>query len=514
MATATICHMPRDGESQHSSTKTRARLPDRYTHPSLPPASRAQEQDGRDSGDRATATSSLSGKVDTRRLFDEMPPGKKVDASGIDALPDGVTEHILGFLPTEDAVRTCVLARSWRHRWKSAAALRIISTGSEFLAPVDRLREFMDHLLPARDGAPLDLCELRLGDLNTLLTDQAVLSRVDHWFRHAVGCNVQVLKLHMVTNSFYELDDPPLVSLHLTTLELFGVVLQNSFLNFSGCPNLERLEFENCNLEWNSTSPVLFQSLKHLRITDCGLALGVDLDSRGCISAPNLVSLVLEKFFGDTPLFKSMPSLMEASVTLDNCEYRCELWHANYWDCNSESCDTFAKTPGGNNNSVLLESLSKAQSLLLISEPTVYIFKRDMRRCPMFNNLKKLWLDDCWCAPDDFKMLACILEHSPILEKLTLQLFSQGPNHKMELEGSISPIGRSPVISEYLKTVEVKCEVVDERILKVLRFLRVFNIFASDTLIPEIALRHQVSRMSRCDLFLHYQHLVAGCSFR
>ncbi|TVU26110.1 hypothetical protein EJB05_28643, partial [Eragrostis curvula] len=450
---------------------------------------RGRPDSGLDSGDRTAASSSLSGRVDARRLFDEMPRGAKQEASGIDELPDGVLEHIVGFLPAEEAVRSCVLARSWRHRWKSAAALRIISTGSEFLAPVDRLREFMDHLLPARDGAPLDLCELRLGDLNTLLTDEAVLSRVDHWFRHAVGCNVQVLKLHMVTNSFHELDDPPLVSLHLTRLELFGVVLQNSFLNFSGCPNLEHLEFENCNLEWGSTSPVLFQSLKHLRITDCGLALGVDLDSRGCISAPNLVSLVLEKFFGDTPLFKSMPSLMEASVTLDNCEDRCELWHANYWDCNSESCDTSAKTPGGNNYSVLLEGLSKAKSLLLISEPTVYIFKRDMRQCPMFSNLRKLWLNDCWCVPDDFKMLACILEHSPILEKLTLQLFSEGPNHKMELEGCISSIGRSPVISEYLKMVEVKCEVVDARILKVLNFLRVFNIFPSDTLIPELALR-------------------------
>ncbi|TVU16830.1 hypothetical protein EJB05_36985, partial [Eragrostis curvula] len=453
MATATICHMPRDGESQHSRAKTRPIESARTRRPRL--------------------------RVDARRLFDEMPRGTKQEASGIDELPDGVLEHIVGFLPAEEAVRTCVLARSWRHRWKSAAALRIISTGSEFLAPVDRLREFMEHLLPARDGVPLDLCELRLGDLNTLLTDEAVLSRVDHWFRHAVGCNVQVLKLHMVTNSFHELDDPPLVSLNLTRLELFGVVLQNSFLNFSGCPNLERLEFESCNLEWGSTSPVLFQSLKHLRITDCGLALGVDLDSRGCISAPNLVSLVLEKFFGDTPLFKSMPSLMEASVTLDTCEDRCELWHANYWDCNSESCDTSAKTPGGNNNSVLLEGLSKAKSLLLISEPTVYIFKRDMRQCPMFSNLRKLWLNDCWCVPDDFKMLACILEHSPILEKLTLQLFSEGPNHKMELEGSISPIGRSPVISEYLKTVEVKCEVVDARILKVLNFLRVFNICCS-----------------------------------
>ncbi|TVU26438.1 hypothetical protein EJB05_28985, partial [Eragrostis curvula] len=94
----------------------------------------------------------------------------------------------------------------------------------------------------------------------------------------------------------------------------------------------------------------------------------------------------------------------------------------------------------------------------------------------ILGNLKNLWLNDYWCVPDDFNMLACILEHSPILEKLTLQLFSEGPEHKMELEGHVSPTERSAAISEYLNTVEVKCETLDERFVKVLRFLHVSDI--------------------------------------
>ncbi|TVU26421.1 hypothetical protein EJB05_28968, partial [Eragrostis curvula] len=105
-----------------------------------------------------------------------------------------------------------------------------------------------------------------------------------------------------------------------------------------------------------------------------------------------------------------------------------------------------------------------------------FIFKKDMRCWPMFSNLKNLWLNDYWCVPDDFNMLACILEHSPILEKLTLQLFSEGPEHKMELEGHVSPTERSAAISEYLNTVKVKCETLDERFVKVLRFLHVSDI--------------------------------------
>ncbi|TVU16831.1 hypothetical protein EJB05_36986, partial [Eragrostis curvula] len=421
--------------------------------------------------------------ADTRLLFDKMPlsrEGKKDkkqhESSGFDELPDGVLEHILGFLPVEEAVRTCVLARRWRHRWKSAAALRILSTGGQFLEPADKLREFMDRLLLARGGAPLDLCELRLGDVDTLLEDEDVFILVDRWFRHAVGCNVQVLRLCARTYPIMHLDDLPLVSQHLTRLELFGVEVPVSLLNFSGCPNLEHLVFESCNLYFGSMMKVLFQSLKHLRITLCALFSDLVSKYRIRISAPNLVSFVLDHFMGSTPILESMPSLREASVKIGDYADFCKLWKTNYWDCNCESCDLYGDTLGGSSSCVILKGLSEAKSLLLISQPGMYNFKRDLRCCPTFSNLKNLWVNDYWCIPDDFRLLACILEHSPILEKLTLQLFSKGPKHKVELEGSISPTERSAANSEYLKTVEVKCSVVDERILNVLRFLHVINI--------------------------------------
>ncbi|TVU26445.1 hypothetical protein EJB05_28992, partial [Eragrostis curvula] len=409
-----------------------------------------------------------------------MPPwrkGREVKkqhgATGIDALPDGILEHILGLLPAEEAVRTCVLARRWRHLWKTAAALRIICTDGEFLGPMDKLREFMEHLLLGRGGAPVELCELRLGDLGNVLIDEDVVSRVDHWFRHAVGCNAQILRLLLCPGSYLQLNDSPVVSNHLTRLELCSVEVKGSFLNFSGCPNLEHLEFFSCELLSESTALISFQSLKHLSIMTCGLSLNMGLESRVRISAPNLVSLVMDECLGSTPIFESMSSLLEASIKMMDSGDQCELWDANYWDCSCESCDSYGNTPGGCNNGVLLQGLSKAKSLLLISEPTTYIFKRDMRWCPMFSNLKNLWLNDYWCVPDDFNMLACILEHSPILEKLTLQLFSEGPEHKVEFEGHLSPTERSTAISEYLNKIEVKCEAVDERIVKVLRFLHV-----------------------------------------
>jgi hypothetical protein len=52
----------------------------------------------------------------------------------------------------------------------------------------------------------------------------------------------------------------------------------------------------------------------------------------------------------------------------------------------------------------------------------------------------------------------------------------QGPKYKVEMKGRCNLMERSAKISENLNIVEVKCQVVDERVLKVLKFLCTFNI--------------------------------------
>ena len=52
-----------------------------------------------------------------------------------------------------------------------------------------------------------------------------------------------------------------------------------------------------------------------------------------------------------------------------------------------------------------------------------YIYKRDLESCPIFGRLKSLLLD-MWCRTVDMHALVRILQHTPILEKLTLQLRS------------------------------------------------------------------------------------------
>ncbi|CAO2152639.1 unnamed protein product [Urochloa humidicola] len=62
-------------------------------------------------------------------LFDGMPQrGSRSSTGGedrISALPDAVLQHVLGFLPADEVVRTSVVATRWRHLWSSVGRLRI-----------------------------------------------------------------------------------------------------------------------------------------------------------------------------------------------------------------------------------------------------------------------------------------------------------------------------------------------------------------------------------------------------
>lgn len=50
-----------------------------------------------------------------------------------------------------------------------------------------------------------------------------------------------------------------------------------------------------------------------------------------------------------------------------------------------------------------------------------FIFRKDCIRCPTFSMLKALLLNE-WCVVADIGALVCFLRHTPVLEKLTIQL--------------------------------------------------------------------------------------------
>ncbi|XP_066342828.1 F-box/LRR-repeat protein 13-like isoform X1 [Miscanthus floridulus] len=406
-----------------------------------------------------------------------MPPGKRNktahvarSSNGIDALPDGILEHILGFVPAKDAVKTCVLARRWCNLWKSATALSVSCVGNsnEDPALLKERQKSVDHLLRLRGFLPLEKFEVRFSGLYD--DDTFCLIR---WIQHAVKCRVQMLILDNVYRDGIDLGSLHLVSQHLTKLELIGIMLHNSFCDFSSCPVLEHLEIDYCY--WWTVEKISSESLKHLSLKRCELTREFHI----LISTPSLVSLRLDCHLPMAPVLVSMPLLKEAFVRVTHWNAYTGEWGDYSGDCSFEDCYSCKGLVGDNDNKcVLLEGLSNAENMALIPESTAFIFGKDLKQCPTFSKLKTLLLDDRWCVAPDFPALTCILEHSPVLEKLTLHLFSKGPKHKVEMLGRYHPTDGSAAVSECLKVVEVKCQVVDEKVQEVLKFLCTFNISA------------------------------------
>uniref|UniRef100_A0A0D9XQ97 F-box domain-containing protein n=1 Tax=Leersia perrieri TaxID=77586 RepID=A0A0D9XQ97_9ORYZ len=350
----------------------------------------------------------------TREVGRSLPPsGGGGDEDRLGDLPDGILHHILGFLPAPESVRTCVLARRWRHLWKSATGLRIAN-----LDGGDKLHDFVYHLLLLRGRAPLDTCELKFGGLFDFdYRDRPVIL----WFRHAVLCEVQVLRLQV---SWYgaplHLDGPPLASRHVVKLELIDVELAHSFLDFSSCPVLEHLEIARCDL--SDAKNISSQSLKRLKIIKCDFSCNF----RTRIRVPNLLSLCLQDCYYPTPLFEIMPLLVEAFIRVDVLSGDLITLYSDSEKCPHDDCDLCRS----NTNCVFLQALLQAQNLVLITYDQEFVFKRDLMRCPTFSNLKTLLLIDCGYVAFDLHGVTGILGHSPVLEKLTLEFSSKVPGHE------------------------------------------------------------------------------------
>ena len=249
-----------------------------------------------------------------------------------------------------------MLARRWRHLWKSATGLRILCGNGHEAASVSELREFVYHLLLLRGGSPLDTCVL---DLCGYEDEDIPLMRL--WIRHVLMCKVHVLSLGIrqisgAWDPWLELGNLPLVSQNLKRLKLESQQVNDSFLDFSRCPALEVLEFDDC--EFLDCHRISSQSLKFLSFRD---QFDYERISRTHIYAPNLISLWLEASDGWIPLLERMPSLVEAVVKI-------KFSNDSYClDCEDEDCSCYP-VHGDTVDTVVLQGLSEAQSLVLMSD--------------------------------------------------------------------------------------------------------------------------------------------------
>ncbi|CAO2143540.1 unnamed protein product [Urochloa humidicola] len=327
----------------------------------------------------------------------------------ISALPDEILQHLISFLPAHEAVKTCVLAKGWCHLWKSMPVLRIIADEWQDEGDVKKLNMFMKNLLLKRnDSAPIDVCEVRIGEY----VDYEGNPRVDLMIRNALLCQAWIIRVTLTSEyNWAELDGLPLISQHLTCVELTHMDLRDDVLDFSSCPTLKNLLMRGCYIF--HCRKISSQSLEELTINNCTFY-------RTQISVPNLVRLELADFNGgSTPMLEGIPSLIKATIRLYGSEDVCgkEEFGGTCSTVRCHNCGTISNKDS-NRHPVLINGLSEAESLELVAE--------------------------CRAAPDNWD----------------------------EMEGGYDGPSAQPLASRKLKIVKVHYEELDRRVHNIVRILK------------------------------------------
>ncbi|XP_006662813.1 F-box protein At4g09920 [Oryza brachyantha] len=408
-----------------------------------------------------------------KRKSERTGHGHASEDDGIDVLPDALLQHILSFLTADEAVMTSVLSRRWRHLWRRTAVLRVADSGR--WKHWEAFNKFVNHLVLSRGSNPLHRFELGIEPCREeyVIDDDNAYRYVMMWVMYALVCHVRELKITNLMETYVDMDaGVALVSRHLTTLELSGLRFDRCSLDFSSCPALQALCFtDSCCFV--SVKKISSRSIQRLGFR----CPRFSKHHRTRVHAPSIVTLNLDCFWGRTPFLEAMPSLVTGFVRPDE---DCDDWCGNTYavsceDGSCEGCYGMADEIGdGSAKCVLLGGLSEARDLELIAGPEMRIFRSDLRWCPMFSKLKTLLLND-WCVATNFWALACILERSPVLEKLTLQV-SKETKPIIGIEENHSALVKPPAISKHLKVVRVHCKEVDEGVCKILKFLTTLDV--------------------------------------
>ncbi|XP_078154545.1 F-box/FBD/LRR-repeat protein At4g00160-like isoform X2 [Carex rostrata] len=368
----------------------------------------------------------------------------------ISGLPDPLLTHILSFLPIEEAVCTCILAKRWIKVWASLPVLIFLYdpvdnlTTNEYRKLEAKFLLFVRSVISHREKITLDTFKLTL--LNAEREDS--LGHIFEFLCCAVECRPRVLSIQIsVACTFFDLPDsictctsvedmslwfvnydplsddyvkPRSINLpFLKKLELGCMHLLDDLMRMliSGCPILEELVLIQCCLEMNLISSNV---LKKLVLKDCVFG-GME------ISCPGVVFLSIEKtvLVGGGITLKNMSSLTMVDIFLKDSEFE-------------DTIDDLR----------LLSGLSNVTSLKLyiISPDTMKLLQADIPNCPTLGNLKSLELG----ALDfnyDWDLVVCLLQHSSNLKDLTLHFYQ----NEEEFQGEIS------FQDEYLEAVKTIC---------------------------------------------------------
>ncbi|TVU43229.1 hypothetical protein EJB05_09676 [Eragrostis curvula] len=485
------------------------------------------------------------------------------DADHLSALPDALLHRILSYLKAWEVVRTCVLARRWRHLWASVPCIDLRVGQDDCGETPEDFPGFVHQLACRRDAsAKLDTLRLRSSNVDGAYEEEDSKS----WVRAAIKQGVRVIHLVGHRDGLATLEHKAFVSSHLKVLKLSYAMLDDKTLRklSSHCPSLEELHLKDCLIAGHEISSA---SLKILTMFKCQISVNLSVD------APNLVLLRCILPISQAPSFKNTASLVTGTIFLDDRSFDDDfedfskdeldettdddddwndsnkkhktrygfgapfeelLSHKDRYGYGSDidsddntyeygeianDCDEFGlsgdgqdssnygnrnvgRNSGFSDNKILgghnvLQILSNATSLELIADAGEVILNRELKRCPTFSNLKTLSLGE-WCMDADFDALVFLLQHSPILETLFLEL-KLSFNTTKPLESGVKPKGRS-FSCKHLQMVKIKCSKDDVRVHKVAHLFRANGVPVEKIFVHRTGSTHLRSKMMSREL--------------
>ena len=246
----------------------------------------------------------------------------------LSALPDVLIHTIMSFLKAHQVVQTCVLAKRWRHLWRSVPYLDIdlpefngnINDGAAIQARYQKFVDFADYLLFHRhqDGSLLDTFRLHT---SCAYTNTARHTDAVRWVRRGLKCSPRVFHFQNYHTSGQESKIPlelcsgPPSSCRLAKLHVLGLSLNCSFAEqiSSVCDVLQDLELKSCKICFKK---ITSSSLKNLIIDSCDARHRSEPVNQLTITAPHLASLHLNIMasYGFVVLVNEMLSLVKASI--------------------------------------------------------------------------------------------------------------------------------------------------------------------------------------------------------
>ncbi|XBI99249.1 hypothetical protein VPH35_019361 [Triticum aestivum] len=439
-----------------------------------------------------------------------------------------------------EAVRTCVLARRWRHLWASSPCvdLRMRHSSDRDADPPGEFRHFVQRLFLLRDAsAPVGTLHLRSGDEDAGYDEDDASA----WIRAAINRNARVIHLAGHRSEIASLERVQFVSCHLKVLKLSYARLDGQILKqlSSSCTSLEELDLKDCLV---TGAGIVSASLKTLIMLKCKINCAFS------IAAPNLLLLRLTTPYVRVPSFNNLGSLVTGTIILDDSFLGDDFEHIsdeddcdgttdddgddsddNDWTDTSKihdddsSLDTFAEESytqgrykdnfdygsdidsddntyeygeiandakhgykgkgqissndgnyGGNRECNGRKILGGRHILESLSSARTFEF-RELEMCPSFGNLKTLSLGE-WCMATDFDTLIFLLQHSPNIQKLFLQLkilshlFWNGGSRKVSETGI--KLQRRSFTCKDLGMVKINCSKDDGRVHKLANLFR------------------------------------------